>query len=171
MQAAGVEFVIVRAGYGQGHEDSKFKDYATEALNRGFKVGAYWFSYALDVDQARKEGEYCRDIIGNWGGLLELPVFFDQEYSSWRENNSWDSDSATAMCDAFADALNLNTGVYANYDWFTNILDYEYLKGKYSIWLAQYDSSPTLECDIWQYSDSEQYGANQLDSNISYMEA
>ena len=75
------------------------------------------------------------------------------------------------MCDAFADALNLNTGVYANYDWFTNILDYDYLKGKYSIWLAQYDSSPNLECDIWQYSDSEQYGANQLDSNISYMEA
>ena len=40
----GYEFCIIRVGYGQGNEDSKFREYANSALEAGLKVGGYWFS-------------------------------------------------------------------------------------------------------------------------------
>lgn len=140
-------------------------------MNRGFKVGAYWYSYALDTDAARREGEYCREIIDVWGGLLELPVFYDQEDADgWRDRNGIDYSQCTDMCDAFADGHGLRAGVYANYDWFTNHLDFNHLKDRYVIWLAQYNYQPDLQCDIWQYSDQEWFGNQKLDADISYME-
>ena len=48
IQAAGVQFAFIRAGYGQGNEDSKFREYVQAAHDIGLQVGAYWFSYALD---------------------------------------------------------------------------------------------------------------------------
>ena len=164
---AGYQFVIVRAGYGQGHEDSMFRQYVQEAHDNGFLVGAYWFSYALNEEQARQEGEYCRQIIDDADCLLELPVFYDQEYSDYRENNGWDKENATYMCDEFIDACGLNCGVYANYDWFTNVLYYDYLKPKYKIWLSQMNSQADLECDIWQDTiDSTEIGGQILDTDV-----
>ena len=159
--------MIVRAGYGQGHEDSMFRQYVQEAHDNGMIVGAYWFSYALDADQARQEGEYCRQIIDSAGVSLELPVFYDQEESSYRTQNEWDKDNATAMCDEFIDACGLDCGVYANYDWFTTVLDYDYLRSKYKIWLSQMNSQADLDCDIWQDTiDCTYIGGQPLDTNV-----
>lgn len=159
LREAGVEFIIARAGYGMGHEDGCFSHYVETARDYGFRLGAYWFSYSLDPEQARQEGQYAASIVSATDCLFELPIFYDTENSSWRDTHGWDSSLATAECEAFMEGLNgLNGGVYANLNWFSNILDYDALKAKYPIWLAEYSSEPDLECAIWQYSDSGEFG-------------
>ena len=164
---AGYEFVIIRIGYGQGHEDSMFRQFVQEAHDNGMKVGGYWFSYALNTDMAAAEGDYCRQILEDAGCLLELPVFYDQEWSQYRDDNNWDIDSATDMCYSFIASCGLNCGIYANYDWFTTVLDYDSLHSKYKIWLSQMNSKPDLECDIWQDTiDKTIVGGQPLDTNV-----
>lgn len=156
---SGVEFAIIRAGYGQGNLDSEFYQNVREAQKLGLKLGAYWFSYALDVDQAYEEGVYCREIIDKTGALFELPIFFDQEDSDWRTNHGYDHSLATDQCDAFAQGLDgLNCGIYANEGWFTYHMDYHYLSSNYTIWLAQYAPQPDYCCGIWQYTDKGTIG-------------
>lgn len=168
LKDAGVEFIIIRAGYGQGNLDSEFYQNVNEAKKLGLKLGAYWFSYALDVDQAYMEGVYCREIIDRTGALFDLPIFYDQEDSDWRENHDYNHSIATAQCDAFADGLGLNTGVYANMNWFTQHMDYDYLASRYTIWLAQYAPEPSLACGIWQYSARGTIGGNYpIDMNTA----
>lgn len=168
---AGVEFAIIRAGWGQGHEDEMFVCNADNALEHGLKIGGYWFSYALNEEEAYQEGRYCRDIIDSWGGIMTLPIFYDQESSSWRDNNGWDPACATAQCDEFADGLSLNTGVYANLDWFINKLDYDYLFSKYNgnIWLAEYGDECNLPCGIWQFTDHMDINGKAFDGNTAQL--
>ena len=101
LREAGVEFIIARAGYGMGHEDGCFSHYVETARDYGFKLGAYWFSYSLDPEQARQEGQYAASIVSATDCLFELPIFYDTENSSWRDTHGWNPADATAECDAF----------------------------------------------------------------------
>ena len=57
VKKAGMEFAIVRAGYGRfrNQTDKLFAQNAQGALDAGLHLGAYWFSYALTPDEAREE--------------------------------------------------------------------------------------------------------------------
>lgn len=165
----GTELVVVRAGYGQGHEDSMFYKYAAKATEEGYQLSAYWFSYALTVEQAAAEGYYCRQLIDS-SGLGFNDIWFDMEDTAYRQNNGFDYNDVatnTAMCDAFFDSLQLSSvGVYANPDWFTNVIDYGYLRDRYKIWLAEYNSSASFGYDMWQYG-IRQIGGVDIDCNIT----
>lgn len=74
-----VEFAILRAGYGRefSQKDAQFeKNYAGCKAN-AISVGAYWYSYALSVDEAKKEAEACLNSIEN--KVFEYPIYFDIE--------------------------------------------------------------------------------------------
>ena len=63
----------------------------------------------------------------------------------------------TAMAERFCETIKAGgyrAGVYSNLNWFYNYLDYDYLKSRYSIWLAQWSGSYSLDCDIWQNSET-----------------
>lgn len=55
VKADGIEFAILRAGYGKlaVQKDKKFDDNYAGAKAVGIPVGAYWHSYAMDEDEAR----------------------------------------------------------------------------------------------------------------------
>ena len=57
-------------------------------------------------------------------------------------------------------------GVYANYDWFTNRIDWESLG--VPIWVAQYGNSDDIGGLMWQYTESEWIAGKYYDANISY---
>ena len=76
---AGCKFVYVRASWGNGHEDTCFRDSVEKAHARGFKVGAYHYDYGLTPDDAARQAQQCADIIDRAGVMLELPVFYDME--------------------------------------------------------------------------------------------
>ncbi len=56
VKAGGVDFAVIRAGYGDNisQEDERFDENMKNALEAGLGVGIYWFSYAINPEDARK---------------------------------------------------------------------------------------------------------------------
>lgn len=172
---AGIEFAIIRTGYGRGGEnqiDEKFFENIKAAKKAGIKVGAYHYSYAESVDDARTEAKFCLDIVRKSGIDLDLPIYFDIEDQTIA--NKHDKATRTNMCTAFCSEIEKAgfwAGVYANKNWFDNFLNYTELKHRYTLWLAHYGiEKPSLDCDIWQHSSTGTVdGINgNVDLNIMY---
>lgn len=163
---AGIEFVMVRVGYGKTHEDELFAQNVNGAHDVGLKVGAYYYSYALTPNDAIIEANNCRDIIEKAGVSLELPVFFDMEDADhYKSNNDFDisAENVTAICKNFIDNVGLECGVYASYSWLTNCIDWQSLGCP--VWNAQYNVSDDFNGYMWQYTDSLQIGDKLFDGN------
>ena len=78
-----IDFVIIRAGYGFNTQDKQFKTNIENAIKKGIPVGIYWFSYAGSVEHAKKEADFCLNVIGTYRKYITLPVFFDWENDSY----------------------------------------------------------------------------------------
>ena len=65
VKADGIEFAILRAGYGRlaKQKDARFEDNYKGAKTAGIPVGAYWYSYATTPDEAKLEAEVCVSIL------------------------------------------------------------------------------------------------------------
>lgn len=151
---SGIDAVIIRAGFGKEtyQKDSEFETHYKNAKKAGLAVGVYWYSYAYSVAEAKQEAKVCLACIK--GKTLELPVYYDLEESGQtRLGMSALTNIAIAFCDAIKSG-GYRAGVYSNLNWLNNYIDYERLKNKYSIWLAQWSSNPSKSCDIWQNADN-----------------
>lgn len=89
------------------------------------------------------------------------------------KQTSYGKITLTNMAIAFCNTIiagGYKAGVYSNLNWFNNYLDYNKLKSKYSIWLAQWSSSPSKSCDIWQNSDNGRVNgvSSLVDTNVIY---
>lgn len=173
----GIKFAIIRTGYGRGGDDQidpKFYANIQKAKLAGISVGAYHYSYAESVEDAAAEAKFCLEIIKSSGISLDLPVYFDIEDESIASKHN--KDIRTNMCIAFCSEIEKAgywAGVYANKNWFDNYLNYKELVAKYTLWLAHYGiDSPSLDCDIWQYTSSGRVdGINgNVDMNYMYRE-
>lgn len=159
---AGVEFAIIRAGYrgsteGKLYEDEQFRENLQGARAAGIKVGVYFFSQALDTEEAKEEAEFVCALLD--GETLELPVFYDWEEVSEdsRVKNARNipmTDCALAFCRT-VEEKGFAAGVY-----FNQTYGYGYLKlgelQDYTLWLAEYGETPTFlyHFDCLQYTDS-----------------
>ena len=154
VMTSGIDCVILRAGFGReaSQVDLKFERNYKNAKAAGLKVGAYWYSYAEDLADAKLEAEACLEVLK--GKKFELPVFYDMEEAF---QTSLGEAVLTRMAEAFMQALEkgkFRPGIYANLNWFNNYLNYKELKESWYIWLAQYHTSAQLACDMWQYTSS-----------------
>ena len=61
----GIYFAIIRSGLGKYdfQEDKYFRTNYANAKSVGIKVGTYWVSYAMSVDEAYEEADVCYSII------------------------------------------------------------------------------------------------------------
>lgn len=157
VKAAGVEFAVIRAGYGMytNQVDPQFAANMEGAISAGIPVGVYWYSYAESAAQAQKEAETCLKIIGPCREKLSLPVFFDQEYEPGIKAQS--KEARTEMCLAFLEAVQsagYRPGLYCSYDWYKNWVDGAKLR-EYPVWIAQYGPKCGYQGDnliCWQYT-------------------
>ena len=170
--AAGVEFAIIRLGWGKRHLDSRFYENINGAINAGLKVGVYYYSEATDASEARAEADFALYVMQDAGitpDMLEMGVWFDEENDSWKSERLTDSDEITDICTTFINTLEeagYHCGLYANYDYLTNVIDMSRLAGV-PVWCAQYNS----QCDydrasIWQYTDSARINGKMFDADI-----
>ena len=172
MKNDGIKAVIIRAGYGRetSQKDNMFESHFRNAKNANLKIGVYWYSYADSVNDAEKEAKACLECIKNKS--LDMPIYYDLEDSSQLHLGKT---KITEIAERFCETIkksNYRAGVYANLNWFNNYLDYDKLKKKYSIWLAQYNSVNELNCDIWQNSSTGRVSGynGRLDTNVIYNE-
>lgn len=152
VKAAGITAVIIRAGYGRetSQKDTQFETHYKNAKAAGLKIGAYWYSYADSVADAKKEAAACLACVKS--KTFDLPIYYDMEENS---QTKLGKTTLTSMAKAFCEAIKAGgyrAGIYSNLNWLNNYLDYATLKKSYSIWLAQWSGSNSLACDIWQNS-------------------
>jgi GH25 family lysozyme M1 (1,4-beta-N-acetylmuramidase) len=179
-KADGVEFVMIRAGYGQNNIDEKFKRNADECTRLGIPFGIYWFSYAYTVDMAVREAQYAVEAVKPY--KLAYPIAFDFEYDSvdyaTKKGVTISKTLASAMTRAFCEqveAAGYIPMVYANLDYLSRYFDAN-IPNEYDVWLAQWpktanlDNPPAQATCIWQYTSSGTVDgiSGRVDMNAAY---
>lgn len=157
VKASGIEGVIIRAGYGKGNADEFFVRNINGAIKNKLHIGIYWFSYAYTAGMAKKEAEYCHEMIQTYKLNIDLPVFFDWEYDSmsYAEKNGLAPDKKliTEMTKVFCEEITrygYDAGYYANWDYYKNYYYPSKLKN-YKLWFADYEDD-YKNCFIQQTS-------------------
>ena len=180
-KADGVEFAILRAGYGQTGVDEYFERNAQECTRLGIPFGVYWFSYAYNTTLAEREAERCIKMIEKYE--IAYPVAWDYEYDSYNHTvknygfapgKTLISDMARAFLEKIK-AAGYYPALYANPDYLTNHFDDDVAQ-RYDIWLAQWpavanpNNKPTRAGGLWQYTSSGSVaGINgRVDMNYAY---
>ena len=160
-----IDGAILRATYtGQKSfvlsDDSTFAKNVKNATANGVPVGAYHYSQAITVAEAKKEAEYICRKLNSYKKKITLPVVIDWEFGG-RLNASKAKSLGKAKCTEIVSAFcntvidyGYTAMVYANYSTFSNYLDYDKLRRRYLIWLAQYSKKASLNYDYWQYTSS-----------------
>lgn len=161
VKQAGVEFVFVRLGYrgysnGALNRDAYAITNITGARNAGLKVGAYFFSQAVTVEEAEAEAAFALDILR--GIELDMPLVYDWEYVSpdartAQVDRRMLTDCTLAFCRK-AKQAGYTPAVYFNQSQARDLLYLEELTD-YRFWLAMYDPAAEFPCrvDFWQYTD------------------
>ena len=155
----GITFVMIRIGgrgYGQSgtlYADELAQSHYEGAKAAGLKVGVYFFSQAISVEEAEEEARYAMELTADW--QLDMPIAFDWEYvSSTARTANTDAQTVTACAAAFCDtilAANQKPMIYvrpelekliledlAPYDhwvaWYSDRMDYpnEFSMGQYT---------------------------------------
>ena len=176
VKEAGIDFAIIRLGYGNCHLDSRFYANVNGALDAGLEIGVYYYSYALSVEAAKNEANFLVDVLLDCGLPIErltMGVFIDMEDADGYKarHGALDGQLLTGMCGAFLDVCYRRgfdkCGVYSSYDWLENRLDTFQWGDSTIIWCDQWDE----ECDwdgaaLWQYTDELEIDGQIFDGNI-----
>ena len=166
-----IDFSIIRIGYGmyESQKDSMFEANYEGFRNLGVPVGVYHYSYAKSVEEAKREANVVLKWLNN--RKLNLPVYFDIEDKS---QINLGKKLLTNMCEAFCmeiEKAGYWAGIYANKYFFTTYLDYKKLEEKYTIWVAQYNSTNTYsgKYDMWQYTSSGKVSGISGNVDMNYL--
>lgn len=153
----GIDFAIIRAGYGKFVEDNYFRINMDGAIENGVHIGVYWFLYCASVEDAIINANKCDEIIKKYRDYITLKVWCDYEYDSDKyaknkgavTDNNFRTNCVIAFCERLKE-LGWDVGVYANPDY----LKHKFTKAvrNYPLWLAQYATSKSYDCFMWQYS-------------------
>jgi len=180
VHAAGIEFAMIRAGYGQNNIDPQFKRNISECNRLGIPCGVYWFSYAYTEAMAIREAEYALAAVEPY--KLDYPIAFDYESDSvkYAKKNGVEPDKAhvTALAYAFCGRIEqakYYAMIYTNPSYLSKYFD-SYIPKNYDIWLAQWPSKPDPSSKpaqaggIWQYTNSGSVNgiSRRVDMNAAY---
>lgn len=122
----------------------------------GLKIGVYHYSYVTSPENAEKEAFNCLEHIK--GKTFDLPVYYDLEEKRTRELGNILVNECILRFKRILNQAGYKVGVYANLDWFRNVINVNILKQEnISIWLAQWNKEITanFDVDLWQYSNSD----------------
>lgn len=167
----GIDFAILRAGYGKlaSQKDQKFEQNYKNAKAVNLPVGAYWYSYAMNENEARQEADVFLSVIK--GKQFEMPVYFDLE-----EKKQFDlgKEKVSAIMRAFlekVESAGYFTGLYGSASpLFTHTADD--IKSHYTIWLAHWVDRTNYSgaYAVWQYSEKGKVDgiSGNVDLDICY---
>ena len=173
LKAANVEFVMIRLGYqtGFGKElvlDKYYEQNIKLANKYGIKAGVYFYSYAKDVKDAKKQAEFIKKHIKNY--KIDMPVAYD--FEDWKNVEKaklsiYDiNKNAVVFLEEIKkdgyEVLNYSSKYYLENIW--NI--------SYPTWLAHYTSKTNYSKDykMWQLTENGLISGVQgfVDVNVLY---
>ena len=152
----GIEFAILRAGYSTT-KDNQFETFYSQCKSLGIPVGAYLYSYATTVEQAKAEARALLEILK--GKQFEYPIVLDMED---KRQKALSKESNDAMIKAFGEIIE-NAGywfsVYTNVDFYKNYCNGKTLNAKYDWWMARWSSKAYTgyNCGMTQFGGETNY--------------
>lgn len=156
VKAAGVQFALLRAGYGDTLSypkqlDPTFEFNYKECKRVGIPVGVYWYSYATTPEMARQEARSC--IAALKGKQFEYPIYYDVE-----EARIFATGKTNEIIKAFCDELEAAgywVGIYIYRCAATQYLS-EYTRERWAMAIAEYGSKLNYsgQYGIWQNSST-----------------
>lgn len=176
-----IEGVIIRIGYGNDYayqDDKQAVQNMDECERLGIPYGVYIYSYAMTMQETESEISHTLRMLK--GRNPVRGVWFDMEDADeYKKNHGMDVYSKedrtllTDICIRFIEEMHSRgyiTGVYANYDYYKNVLDTNRLSMTegFNMWLAHWDvEEPDMDCMMWQFG-AYRIGDHEFDGNIYY---
>lgn len=181
---AGIKYTFVKvAGRGRTNgiisDDPKYKENIRGALNAGIRVGVYFYSEAINVNEAIEEANYLIERARNYNITLPLVIDYEGFNSEERIGQANLSKSQyTEIVKAFCETVK-NAGytpmIYASASFYTNYMNGEELSRYYRIWSAAYSHQPDhynrVTYDFWQFTSTAQgasYGMGSTYVDLDY---
>ena len=159
-------FVIIRAGYGReiSQKDKKFERNYSGAKSAGIPCGAYWYSYAMSEDEARKEAAVCLEVLK--GKQFEYPIYFDvEEQKVFALGKEKVSAIITAFLTEFEKA-GYFAGLYMSAYPLKNYVT-ETVRKRFAVWVANYDvSKPDYSGQYGMWQKSSKGSVSGISGNV-----
>ena len=183
VKAEGIDFVIIRTGgrgwsSGKIYEDSTAFNYLLDAKAAGLDVGIYFYSTAVNTDEAVDEAHAVLARLNNIE--LDYPIYIDMEFSGQYPGGRADILSKAErmeIASAFfttVEKCGYKAGLYSSQYYLNTAIDHWSL-GSYSIWIANYIEGLTRpnfygKYDIWQFTDKARINGivGPVDMNIHF---
>lgn len=185
---SGVDFVMVRLGYrsvtdGTIYEDTNARYNMQEARKYDIKIGGYFFSTAVSVEEAVAEAQWVAEIVSQYP--ITYPIAYDCELFNQEYSRQYGLSAAERTDIALAFLMEIENQGYQGmfYASKNDLEENEYWDvdrlQDYKIWVAQYPGDVNPETDassysgthsMWQYTrDGMVSGIDQsVDMNVAY---
>ena len=170
-----IDFAILRLGWignNNNHTlDTKFETYYNACKSTGIPIGIYVYNYCNSEDTVKSGAEWTVNQLKDKG--IDLPIYIDMED---RSIENLGKDKLTSICIAFNTVIENAgywAGVYANLNWYTNYLNKDTIKARYTTWVVHYGISQDRyvgQYDMLQYSDTGKISgiSGNVDMDIMY---
>ncbi len=188
VKESGVDFAILRLGYGSKGVDTQFAANVKGCKENGIPFGVYVYCYAWDAASAQSEAEGTLTRLRDAGVAvsdLSLPVYYDMENENPdtgmpsgvdADNHHHDiqggADTFASIAATFAQALEAQgyqVGIYANLNWWDTYLTSPAFEN-WERWVAQYNSSCSYEgaYSAWQYTSTGSVAGVPTNVDMNY---
>lgn len=175
VKASGIDFAIIRLGY-RGYESGKLVEdkYARDNLKNakaaGLRIGAYFFSQALNISETDGEIAFMLEILGDT--VLDMPIVLDWEIpASTARTASMDGQTLTQIQQHFCatmESKGYQPMIYFNWHQSENLYTLSELED-YPFWLALYQDRMTYpwRVEMWQWTSSGKVPGINADVDIN----
>lgn len=169
---SGIDFVMLRASWGNGHIDGKFRENVKKCNAAGMPWGAYHYSYALNRQQAREEASKFKEIVEAEKGRTYPLVVDIEDADHYKSKHGFGSvKNEIPLIMEFKKILGDKLMLYCNLSYYQTLKQDAEIKAM-PLWLAQWGvKEPSVKCEMWQYSSGGKVpGVNgRVDMNIAYI--
>ena len=178
LKAAGVDYVMIRLG-GRGYStgqitlDENFKENIEGAIAAGLDIGVYFYSQAINQDEAIQEANFVVQNLDPYKGNVKYPVAFDMEFVSNDEEriDGLSRENRTSVAISFLEGVKAAGYVpmfYGDKEWLIKEIDLAKLQD-YDVWLAQEEDIPDYpyQYAMWQYSTKGVVNGITGDANLN----
>lgn len=167
VKAAGINFVILRAGYGKyiSQKDPTFEGNYKRAKAAGLNVGAYWYSYAQSEADAKQEANVFLEAVK--GKTFEMPLYFDlEERSQFNKGVVFCSKITEIFCGTLEKA-GYFAGLYISRSPLQQYISASTAK-KYALWIAEYNSKCNYNGAFGMWQNTSSFRVNGIGGNVDH---
>lgn len=146
-------FAIIRAGFGTMGVDKMFAVNYKLAKEAGVNLGAYLYSFAESVEDAKEEANHFLSLLKD--KKFEWPVYINIEEKSIFDKGIC-NDVASAFC-SIMEANRYYCGLFTTVDSLNKYFNAD-VRGKYTIWVAHWDVPRPKYYEsyhVWERSNKE----------------